>query len=154
VGIIMGQLMGSGAPAAEVRHRNRQVITLGVLAGACFGVVLAVAAPFFPMIYHVSDDVKHLATRMIWVYAVMMPVNAFTLSAYFTLRSGGKTFGTFIYDAGCLWLLTVPTAYILSHYTNISILPLYMICQIPDMLKCILGAFLIKQGKWVQNLTK
>lgn len=153
VGIIMGQLMGSGAPAAEVRHRNRQVITLGVLAGACFGVVLAVAAPFFPMIYRVSDDVKHLATRMIWVYAVMMPVNAFTLSAYFTLRSGGKTLTTMLFDSCFLWCAMVPTAFCLTRFTALPVLTVYILCQATDILRASLGAWMVHRGKWIRNLT-
>ena len=30
---------------------------------------------------------------------------------------------------------------------------LYMICQIPDMLKCLIGAYMRKKGRWIQNLT-
>ena len=48
----------------------------------------------------------------------------------------------------------MPLAYILSRFTGIGIVPLYAICQGTDMLKCVLGAYMIRQGKWIQNLTK
>ena len=153
VGIIMGQLMGSGAQEQEVRDQNRKVITLSVMAGVLFGVVLAVAAPFFPGLYNVSGEVRRLASEMIWVYAVMMPFNAFTLSAYFTLRSGGQTAVTFLFDSCFVWCVIAPTAFLLSRFTAIPILPLYIVCQGMDVVKTALGAFMIRQGKWIRNLT-
>ena len=154
VGIIMGQLMGGGAPENEVRSANRKVITLAVLAGLLFGIVLAVSAPFFPKLYNVSDEVRTLAQNMIWVYAIMMPFNAFTLSSYFTLRSGGQALVTFLFDSCFVWCVVVPLAFCLSRFTTLAILPLYAICQGTDILKTGLGAWMVGQGKWIRNLTK
>ena len=153
VGIIMGQMLGSGAKEQEVRDANRKVLAVAVAAGVVFGLVLAVAAPFFPMLYNVSGSVRQLATRMIWVYAVVLPFNAFTLSAYFTLRSGGQTTVTFLFDSCFVWLAVSPVAFVLSRFTALPILPLYAICQGMDVVKTALGAFMIKQGKWIRNLT-
>lgn len=153
VGIIMGQLMGSGASEQRVRDENRKVITMAVLAGVFFGILLALIAPLFPRLYNVSDTVRHLASQMIWVFAVMMPFNAFTLSAYFSLRSGGQALVTFLFDSCFVWCAVVPLAFCLSRFTALSILPLYIICQATDVLKTILGAVMIKQGKWIRNLT-
>jgi Na+-driven multidrug efflux pump len=100
----------------------------------------------------VSAEVRLLATQMILVYAVMMPFNAFTLSAYFTLRSGGKTLVTFLFDSCFVWGVMAPLAFLLSRYTSLPILPLYAICQATDILKTTLGAWMIKQGKWIRNL--
>jgi len=154
VGIIMGQLMGSGASAQRVRDENRKVITLAVAVGILFGILLAAAAPFFPRLYNVSGSVRQLASQMILVFAVMMPFNAFTLSAYFTLRSGGQALVTFLFDSCFVWCVMVPLAFCLSRFTPLSILPLYAICQSTDILKTTLGAIMIRQGKWIHNLTE
>lgn len=154
LGILMGQLLGAGADPEEIKDQNRKLVSLNVVLGVIFGGMLIAISGVFPQFYKTSDEIRHLAATLICIIGLVRPFQTYMYASYYTLRSGGKTFITFLYDAGCLWALTVPTAYILSRYTNISILPLYMICQIPDMLKCILGAVLIKQGKWVQNLTK
>ena len=60
---------------------------------------------------------------------------------------------TFLFDSCFVCCFCVPLAYCLSRFTGISILPLYIICQATDLIKCALGAFMIKQGKWIQNLT-
>lgn len=154
LGILMGQLLGAGIDPEEIKDHNRKLLSLNVALGVVFGGILIGISGLFPRFYNTSDEIRQLATALICIIGAIRPFITYMYGSYYTLRSGGKTFVTFLYDAGCLWALTVPTAFILSRFTNISILPLYMICQIPDMLKCILGAILIKRGKWLQNLTK
>ena len=96
---------------------------------------------------------RHLATQLICISAVMMPFNSYTNATYFTLRSGGQTLVTFLFDSCFMWVFSVPIAFCLSRFTGISILPLYIICHALDLLKCVVGAVMLKQGKWIQNLT-
>jgi Na+-driven multidrug efflux pump len=114
---------------------------------------MAAFSVVFPQIYNTTDAVRHLATQLILVSAVMMPFNSYTNATYFTLRSGGQTMVTFIFDSCFVWLFCVPLAFGLSRLTAITIVPLYFICQATDFIKCFLGAVMLKQGKWIQNLT-
>ena len=75
-------------------------------------------------------------------------------SAYFTLRSGGKTWIAFIYDGGYIWAITAPIVYLLSRFTDIGIVPLYTIGLCANFIKCIGAYFVIRRGNWIQNLTK
>ena len=153
VGIIMGQLLGAGTPKAEIQDSNRKLIAFAVVTGGAFGGVVAVFSGIFPEIYNTTDTVRHLATALICVNAIMMPFNSYTNATYFTLRSGGQTMVTFLFDSCFVWMFCVPLAFCLSRFTPISIVPLYAICQGTDFIKCALGAIMIKQGKWIQNLT-
>ena len=153
VGIIMGQMLGAGHPEAEVRDSNRKLIAVSVASGAVFGVLMAAVSGLFPEIYNTTDAVRHLAAQPICVSAVMMPFNSYTNATYFTLRSGGQTLVTFLFDSCFVWVCCVPLAFCLSRFTGISILPLYIICQGTDFIKCAVGAVMLKQGKWIQNLT-
>ena len=60
---------------------------------------------------------------------------------------------TFLFDSCFVWVVCVPLAFCLSRFTGISIIPLFTISQGTDLIKCVLGAFMLKQGKWIQNLT-
>ena len=71
---------------------------------------------------------------------------------YFTLRSGGKTLLTFIFDCGFTWGVTIPFAFISAHFTGMSILTLYLFVQLLDLTKCIVGYILIKKGIWINRL--
>ena len=154
VGIIMGQLQGANRPVPELREKNRKLVLLSVESCLVFGVLLAGLSGVFPRLYNVEEDIRALATGMICVGAALMPVNAYANAAYFTLRSGGKTGVTFLFDSCFVCLVSVPVAYCLSRFTNLSILPLYLICQALDIFKCVVGFFMLRSGMWIQNLTK
>ncbi len=154
VGIIMGQMLGASEPEEKIRDSNRKLITAGVASGVIFGAVMLSVSGVFPLLYNTTDDVRHLATRLICISAVMLPMNSYTHATYFTLRSGGQTMVTFLFDSCFQWLICVPLAYGLSRFTGIGILPLYFICQSTDILKCLLGYYMLRQGKWIKNLTQ
>ncbi len=152
VGIIMGQLLGAGAKESQVRDTNRKLIVLSVLSGIIFGGLMAAASGVFPTLYKTTDTVRALATNLILITAVLLPFHSYINAAYFTLRSGGQTTVTFLFDSCFVWAVCVPLAYCLSRFTDIPILPLYAICQSTDLIKSVLGAWMIKKGKWIQNL--
>ncbi len=153
VGIIMGQLLGAGCPEEELRDTNRKLITASVLSGLTFGLLMASVSGLFPQIYNTTDSVRHLAAQLICVAAFMMPFHSYTNATYFTLRSGGQTMVTFLFDSCFVWVVCVPLAFCLSRFAGLAILPLYIICQGTELIKCVLGAIMLKQGKWIQNLT-
>jgi Na+-driven multidrug efflux pump len=120
----------------------------------CVGVggVMAACSGLFPMIYNTSDNVRSLAASFILISALTMPIHGMLHSIYFTLRSGGKTFITFLFDSGFAWLISVPTVYCLAHFTDLNIIVIYFICQILELLKCMIGYGLIKSGIWLSNI--
>ena len=120
----------------------------------CIGVgaVLMCFAPLFPSFYNTTDTVKELATVLIMIAAVYMPMHSFLHAAYFTLRSGGKTIVTFIFDNGYSWGIAVPLAFILSRYTTWSIIVVYAVVMGAEMIKAAVGFVLVKKGIWLQNI--
>ena len=153
VGIIMGQMLGAGRTEPEVRDSNRKLIALSISSGLLFGSLMALFSGLFPKIYNTTDAVRHLATWLICINACVMPFDAFVNATYFTLRSGGQTLVTFLFDSCFVWVCCVPLAYCLSRFTDLSIIPLFSICLSTTLLKCVVGACMLKQGKWIQNLT-
>lgn len=151
VGIIIGQLLGAGK-MEEAKDTDIKLIFFSVVCCSVLGVLLLIISPLFPNIYNTTGEVKHLATRFIISLALAMPLNAFTNAAYFTLRSGGKTVVTFLFDSMFAWIISIPVAFILTRYTGISIVWIYFICQMLDGIKCIIGYVLVKSGVWIQNI--
>ena len=154
VGIIIGQMLGAGKTEEKVRDADRKLIVASVLSCLLFGGLMAGISGVFPHLYNTTETVRALATRLILISALFLPFNAYTNAAYFTLRSGGQTLVTFLFDSCFVWAFCVPLAFVLSRFTAIPILPLYFICCATDLIKCAIGAFMIKQGKWIQNLTQ
>jgi Na+-driven multidrug efflux pump len=153
VGIIIGQMLGSGESNENVRDTDRKLITLSVLSCTVFAGIMAATSTVFPLIYKTSSEVRELSSVLICITACYMPINAFAHSSYFTLRSGGKTAITFIFDSGYKCFITLPIALILTYATPMPIIPLYAICLGTDLFKCILGFIFIKSDMWLKNLT-
>lgn len=154
VGIIMGQMLGANTPEAEVRDTNRKLIALSVAAGSVVAVILVSVSGVFPNVFKTTPQVRQLATALICISAAAMPLNSIANATYFTLRSGGQTMVTFLFDSCFVWSLCVPLAFCLSRFTGIGIIPLYAILQATELFKCTIGIFMLKQGKWIRNLTK
>ena len=151
VSIMIGQLLGAGELERAV-DEDTKLIAFAVALCAAVGLVMAAIAPLVPEIYNTTDRVKDIACSLLIVSAVMMPMNAFTNSCYFTLRSGGKTVITFIFDSGYMWVIAVPAAYILSRFTDMPILPLYICVHALELVKCVIGFCMLRSKKWVKNL--
>ena len=154
VGIIMGQMLGAGTSEAEIRDANRKLTALSVLCGIVFGGLTMICSRLFPMLFSTTAEVADLAGWLIFISGLFIPFNSYVHATYFTLRSGGKTGITFLFDCGFTWGLLVSSAFFLSRYTNISILALYAICQLVEVVKCIVGHFMVRSGIWIQNLAK
>ena len=153
VGILMGQMLGAGSTGEAIRDSNRKLLAVSIASGLFFGGLMACFSGIFPKIYNTTEEVRTLATWLICVNACAMPFNSYTNATYFTLRSGGQTMVTFLFDSCFVWTVCVPLAYCLSRFTNLPILPLFIICQSAELIKCLLGGYMLKQGKWIQNLT-
>lgn len=151
VAIIVGQLLGAGK-LDEAKDTDVKLIFFSIISCVGMGILLAAVSPFFPMLYNTTDEVRNLATGFILVAAVGMPFYSCTNATYFTLRSGGKTVITFLFDCGFVWCLSIPVAYALSRFTSLPIIPLYMLCQSLEIIKCTIGLVLVKKGVWINNL--
>jgi Na+-driven multidrug efflux pump len=151
VAIIIGQLLGAGK-MKEARDTDNKIIAFSVL--CCVGVaaVMIIVAPLFPQIYNTSDEAKAIAVQFIIAQAIFMPQNAFLHATYFTLRSGGKTIITFIFDSVFAWCVSVPVAYCLSRFTAVPVIVIFVMVNIADWIKCIFGFVLVKKGVWLQNI--
>ena len=151
VAIIVGQLLGAGK-MAEARDTDNKMIAFSVFCCTCVAAVMLLMAPFFPMLYNINAEARELAKYFIMITAIFMPQNAFLHASYFTLRSGGKTIITFLFDSVFIWCISVTIAFTLSHFTTFPVIAIYTLVQIGDWIKCLIGFILVKKRVWLQNI--
>ena len=153
ISIVIGQLLGAGK-IKEAKETDTKMITTSLMISLCVSLILLIAAPLFPQIYNTTDEIRYLSTRFILVFVLATPFNAFTNASYFTLRSGGKTVMTFIFDSGFIWFVNVPIAMILAHFTSLPIVWMFLIISMLDVVKSIIGFILIKRGTWLNTIVE
>ena len=151
ISIVVGNLLGAGK-LEEAKDTDRKMMTFSVLCALCVGLLLVSVSRVFPKMYNTTDEARYIASYMIMVSSLLMPAHAFANGSYFTLRSGGQVFITMLFDSVFMWVVVVPTALVLGHFTSISIFLLFFICQSLEILKAVFGAILLARGTWVNQL--
>ena len=153
ISIVVGQLLGAGR-LEEARDKDNKMIFFCVL--CCMGVslIMIFAGRYFPMIYKTEDSIKELAGRFIMISALVMPLCAFSHASYFTLRSGGKTGITFLFDSVYTWIIVIPLATILAKHTALTIEMVFFFVSFTEIIKVTIGYFMIRSGIWLQNIVK
>ena len=154
IAIIVGGLLGAGK-IEEARDADNKIIALSFVSCLVLGAILAFTSPLLVQMYkEVTPAVKQLAVTFMTVVACFMPIHSILHATYFTMRSGGKTMLTFIFDSGFATFVSLPCAFILAKFTSLSA-PLILICvHLVDLGKLVWGLILLKKGIWLNNLVK
>lgn len=151
ISIVVGQLLGAGK-LKEAKDADNKMFFFSVGCCACVSLIMVSLGGLFPAIYNTEESIKELAKIFIIISALVMPLCAFSHCAYFTLRSGGKTVVTFLFDSVYTWVLIIPFTYILSHYTSLPIITVFFLVQFTEIVKVIIGFFMVKSNVWLQNI--
>jgi len=148
VGIIVGQMLG----ASRFEEAKRDAVKLMRFTGLiniAITLVLLAGAKFFPLLYSTTEEVRRIGTGFIVLTALFFPLQGYLNALYFTLRAGGRTVITFLFDSVFTWLLPVPVAF---WYSPLAIFPVYVIVQCCDFVKVLIGIILFRRGIWITNL--
>ncbi len=151
IGILLGQQLGAGEQE-KVKDTANKAIAFSVMISIGVAVQYAILAELLPNAYNTSEEVRRIATGMMQIAALTMPMEAYVNAAYFTLRSGGKTVTTILFDSCFMWGVSVVSAFLLSNYTALPILTIYLICQSLNLIKCVIGGVLVNRGIWIKKL--
>ena len=153
ISILVGQLLGAGELERAVEE-DRKLIAFSLALSFVVSGAMALVAPLIPQLYNTTDTVRHLAVRLLMIWALLTPLHAYANACYFTLRSGGKTLITFAFDSMFVWVLQIPLAFVLSRYTKVPIVPMYTMVEAMNAIKCTIGLIMLKSRKWVVNLVQ
>ncbi|MBO6020165.1 MAG: polysaccharide biosynthesis C-terminal domain-containing protein, partial [Clostridia bacterium] len=151
VSIVAGHSLGANRPDDAQRDACR-MIALATFSCFFVGGALAALSPFFPLIYNTEEGVRRLATSLLLVASCCMPIGAFMQASYFTIRSGGKTLVTFLFDSVFVLAVSFPASYLLAQRTALPIVWVYLIVTLLDLIKCAVGFVLIRKRVWLRNL--
>jgi putative MATE family efflux protein len=153
IAIMVGQALGANK-IEEAKSTVWRLLALSIATCFVTGTALFALSGVIPNIYNTSAHVRSLATELIRIFCIFMPVCAFTHGCYFAIRSGGKTIVTMIFDSGFIWIVSYPLAFIIGRFTSLPILPFYFIVQGVEAIKAVIAFVLVKKGVWINNIIK
>lgn len=153
IAIIVGQQLGNGE-MDEAVDTARKLRFFSVSVCLVIGTALAFCSPLFPRMYKTSALVRHTASQFMIIQGLFMPLFAYEHASYFTIRSGGKTFITFLFDSIFSCCVNIPVTYLVCTYTSLTVIPAFAVCQTVEFVKAVIGYVLIKKGIWIQNIVE
>jgi Na+-driven multidrug efflux pump len=151
VSIMVGQRLGAGQ-MKEARDVDRKLIFLTEIIHVIIGLIMIAASPLVPLLYNVDDSVRDLTRRMLIIAGLSLPVHSFAHVTYFTIRSGGRTMITFMFDAVYTWAVTVLLAFLLTRFTGWDIIRIYFCVQFIDVIKLVIGLLMLRSDFWARNV--
>lgn len=151
ISIVVGQQLGAGNKELALDY-DLKMVTMNFVLCLIIGISLFACATYVPYLYNTSMQVRTLSTSLLRIAACTMPLISLYYSSYFTLRAGGKTFLTFLFDSVYTFMISFMAALFLTRLTNLNIVYVYLIVQCFDIPKAMLGIFLVKKGIWLRNI--
>ena len=152
VSIMVGQCLGQGDTKAA-RDTDTKLIFITIVSHIVLGGMLAAMAGIIPNWFAVTEEAKRLASQTLVIAGISLPIHAFLHATYFTIRSGGKTFVTFLFDSVYTWCVPAVLAFVLSRYTGASVVTMYFCIQFIDVAKLVIGLFMLRSDFWANDLT-
>ncbi len=152
VAIMCGQQLGAN-DIEGARDTVRKLTAFGVALNIVMGLLLIASSGLIPMIYNTEDSVRGLASQMLIISGAFLPLGAVVNCSYFAIRSGGRTFITFLFDCAYTWAVCLPAAFLLSRFTSLSLPWLFFLVQCVDSgLKAVIAVIMLKSGIWAKNV--
>ncbi len=151
IAVMVGNTLGENKLKQAVDN-SKKMIFAAMIISFLLGLIMFALSYFIVDIYDVAQETKRIAGFNIRVNALVIPVMAFNVTMYFTLRAGGDTKSTFLMDSGYMWTVQVPTVFLLSRFTDLPITILFLIVQLLEIPKMGFAYLRYRKGNWIRNL--
>lgn len=151
VSILVGQKLGANK-IEEAKDIDRKLLFFTIVLNVGVGLLIIASSGLIPLLYNTEEVVRSYASKFLIIVGASLPLHAFIHAAYFTIRSGGKTIITFLFDCVYQWVVPVVLSYMLCRYTSLSIVSIYCIVQFSDVIKLFIAVPIIHSGIWAKNI--
>lgn len=151
VAILVGQKLGAGDKTGA-RDMDNKLIFLTVCVHVVMGLLMVLFSGVIPLLYNVEPAVRQTTRQLLIVAGLALPIHSYVHVVYFTIRSGGKTVITFLFDCVYTWLVPVALAYALTRFTDWPIVAVYFCVQFIDIVKVLIGALMLRSDFWANNV--
>ena len=150
IGIIVGKELGAGRFEKAI-DTNRKLTVFCIIVSVGISIIVLLSGGAIPQLYKTNEASKEYAAYFIRISGCFLPAVSIANASYFTLRSGGKTWITILFDSVFVMCVYVPSVFIL-YKLGLSIWTIYPMVQALEILKASLGIFFVRKQMWVNNI--
>ncbi len=151
--ILIGQTVGAGQPELA-QQQAHQALTLAWLSGAISALLCYLLKPWVLAAYpELTAATCNLFAEIYNLMALSLLIRAAALMLLAgILRAGGDNRFCLYLDASAQWLLLLPLSWLLANYSSCSVLVLYGLCLLEEVIKVTLAWLRLQRGQWLHQL--
>ncbi len=152
---MLGAELGKG-DLESAREKSRYFVGMALVVSLITSVVILSSAEFLVSLFALSDEmVVAQSVLVVKVFSVRLSLRMFNVIIFSSLRAGGDSKYLAFLDAGILWLVGLPLAFILVNVFGMtSIAWVFLLVQIEQVVRVLVGMRRIAGGAWLKNLTQ
>ncbi|BES64490.1 MATE family efflux transporter [Gottschalkiaceae bacterium SANA] len=150
--VILGNTLGEGK-IEEAKQEGRWFLMIACSVGLVLGAVLFFSKPFALQFYTVQNDTLQIASGLLTVMAISMPLrmmNATTIVG--VLRSGGDTRFALLVDVGSVWFVGTALAFFGAYILHWPIVWVFALVNLMEVTKTAVGLPRVLTNRWAKNL--
>lgn len=151
--VMVGNSIGAGEEAQGMDYAKRFSL-LSAAAGIVLGLFLSWTCPYMLDIFNVSASVRMDSQIILYIVSAIFCIRAFDVILIVgILRGGGDAKFAFIVEGLTMWFIGVPLTIIGAFVFHLPVYAVYALAVLEEIVKCIIGVFRVKSGKWIKNVT-
>ena len=151
--VLIGIPLGAGE-MKKAKDNGYKLLIFSCLLAVVFALMMFASSFLVPILYrNASSEALSIAKAFLRTMSFFFMIYTFNCQIFFTLRTGGETKAALIMDSMFMWCFVIPLVYILSYFTSINVILVYIIAQSTDFIKMFLAYHLFRKERWLKNLT-
>ena len=154
-GLVIGEQLGK-KNLEMARKYGAYLVSVAVMLACVFVTGIIVFARPMVALFGLTDPVvKEGAIMIVRLFSIRIATRLFNVIIMSSIRAGGDSVFLMFLDSGIMWMVGIPIAFFSVYVLKVqSVALLFLIIQIEQFTRLIVGFARYKQGKWVRNLTQ
>lgn len=153
IAILIGQQLGA-AKFEEVKNDTDKYLFFSIILGVMVAVMMFMIRNIIPKLYDMEPSVIEIASKLIMISALIVPIRVYSVTCYFIIRSGGKVLITFLFDSVFTIVIRFTVTFLFAKFSHMNIYGIYLISELLEIIKIVIGTLLVKKGIWIHNIVK
>ena len=131
----------------------KKYLLLGAIGASVLGLIMFLFVTPLLSFYQVSAATIDLTVKLISLMALSLPVRSLNLILLIgVLRAGGDTRVAFFIDAGSVWVVGVPMAFIGAYVLGLPVHWVYLMVLADEAFKLVFGLYRFFSQRWINYL--
>lgn len=153
-GLIIGAELGKQDMEKARTYSHYFVLLAVIFAIVSASGVIIFAKPLVSLFGLQDPVIYEGAVLIVRLFAIRIAFRMFNVIIMSSLRAGGDSLFLMFLDGGVMWTVGLPIAYLSILVLGVqSYALLFLIIQVEQLARLLIGLIRYKQGKWLKNLT-